>query len=38
MSAPRPPSLKPLKWVGGSKKGLDGVPEDVKDYRKHGEK
>jgi phage-related protein len=31
MSALRPPSLKPLKWVGGSKKGLDGVPEDVKD-------
>jgi phage-related protein len=26
----RPP-LKPLKWVGGSKKSLDGVPEDVKD-------
>jgi phage-related protein len=23
--------LKPLKWVGGSKKSLDGVPEDVKD-------
>lgn len=25
------PSPKPLKWVGGSKKGLDGAPEDVKD-------
>jgi phage-related protein len=24
-------SLKPLKWVGGSKKSLDGLPEDVKD-------
>ena len=23
--------LKPLKWVGGSKRSLDGVPEDVKD-------
>jgi phage-related protein len=23
--------LKPLRWVGGSKKSLDGVPEDVKD-------
>lgn len=22
---------KPLKWVGGSKKSLDGLPEDVKD-------
>jgi hypothetical protein len=21
-----------LKWVGGSKKSLDDVPEDVKDY------
>jgi phage-related protein len=25
------PFLKPLKWVGGSKKSLDGLPEDVKD-------
>ena len=25
----RPP--KPLKWVGRSKRSLDGVPEDVKD-------
>ena len=25
------PALKPLKWVGGSKKSLDGLPEDVKD-------
>ena len=31
MPAPRTPSRKPLKWVGGSKKGLDGVPDDVKD-------
>jgi phage-related protein len=23
--------LRPLKWVGGSKKSLDGLPEDVKD-------
>ena len=29
-AAPRPPSLKSLKWVGGSKKGLDGMPEDAK--------
>ncbi len=26
----RPP-LRPLKWVGGSKKSLDAVPDDVKD-------
>jgi phage-related protein len=25
------PPLKPLRWVGGSKKSLDGLPEDVKD-------
>lgn len=25
------PRLKPLNWVGGSKKSLDGAPEDVKD-------
>jgi len=25
------PSLRLLKWIGGSKKSLDGVPEDVKD-------
>jgi phage-related protein len=25
------PPLKPLRWVGGSKKSLDAVPEDVKD-------
>lgn len=25
------PALKPLKWVGGSKQGLDRMPEDVKD-------
>ena len=25
------PLLRPLKWVGGSKKGLDRLPEDVKD-------
>ena|ERR1035437_2649067 len=31
MPVPRTPSRKPLKWVGGSKKGLDGVPDDVKD-------
>jgi phage-related protein len=24
-------SCKPLKWVGGSKRDLDDVPEDVKD-------
>jgi phage-related protein len=24
-------SLKPLKWVSGSKKNLDAMPEDVKD-------
>jgi phage-related protein len=24
-------SLRPLKWVGGGKKSLDGLPEDVKD-------
>ena len=30
MSAAKP-HLKPLKWVGGSKKSLDGLPEDVKD-------
>jgi phage-related protein len=23
--------VKPLKWVGGSKRSLDGLPEDVKD-------
>lgn len=23
--------LKPLMWVGGSKRSLDEVPEDVKD-------
>ena len=28
-SSKRP--LKPLKWVGGSKNSLDGVPDDVKD-------
>jgi phage-related protein len=28
---PSRPPLKPLKWVGGSKKSLDGLPEDVKD-------
>ena len=28
-SSARPP--KPLKWVGGSKRNLDSVPEDVKD-------
>ena len=31
MSAPPKPPLRPLKWVGGSKKSLDGLPEDVKD-------
>jgi phage-related protein len=31
MPAPVRPPLRPLKWVGGSKKSLDGVPEDVKD-------
>ena len=31
MSASSKPPLKPLKWVGGSKKSLDGLPEDVKD-------
>jgi phage-related protein len=31
MPVPLTPSRKPLKWVGGSKKGLDGVPDDVKD-------
>jgi phage-related protein len=31
MLVPRAPSRKPLKWVGGSKKGLGGVPDDVKD-------
>ena len=31
MSAPSKPPLRPLKWVGGSKKSLDGLPEDVKD-------
>jgi phage-related protein len=25
------PPLRPLKWVGGSKRSLDDVPEDVKD-------
>lgn len=23
--------LKPLKWVGGSKKSLDGLPDDIED-------
>lgn len=31
MPAPSEPPLKPLLWVGGSKKSLDRVPEDVKD-------
>jgi phage-related protein len=31
MSGPSKPPLKRLKWVGGSKKSLDGLPEDVKD-------
>jgi phage-related protein len=31
VSAPSKLPLKPLKWVGGSKKCLDGLPEDVKD-------
>ncbi len=31
MPVPRSPSRKPLKWVGGSKKGLGGMPDDVKD-------
>ena len=31
MSAPSKAPLKPLKWVGGSKKSLDRLPEDVKD-------
>ena len=31
MSAPIQPSPRPLKWIGGSKKSLEGVPEDVKD-------
>ena len=31
MSVPSKPPLRPLKWVGGSKKSLDGLPEDVKD-------
>ena len=31
MSASVKPPLKPLKWVAGSKKSLDGLPEDVKD-------
>lgn len=28
---PAPQSVKPLKWVGGSKASLDSLPEDVKD-------
>jgi phage-related protein len=31
VSASSKPPLKPLKWVAGSKKSLDGLPEDVKD-------
>jgi phage-related protein len=31
MPAPAEPSRRPLNWVSGSKKSLDGVPEDVKD-------
>jgi phage-related protein len=31
VSASVKPPLKPLKWVAGSKKSLDGLPEDVKD-------
>ena len=31
MSAASKPPLKPLKWVGGSKKSLDSLPEEVKD-------
>jgi Phage-related protein len=30
-STPDQLSRKPLRWVGGSKKSLDGLPEDVKD-------
>ena len=31
MLTPVKPPLRPLIWVRGSKKSLDGVPEDVKD-------
>ena len=31
LSGPEDQRRKPLKWVGGSKKSLDGVPEEVQD-------
>lgn len=27
----KPPSRKPLKWVGSAKRDLDAMPDDVKD-------